>query len=204
MTDDAPTVHVVDDDPAVGRAVAAAAQLLGYRAAVYGSAAEFLAGYDPGRPGCLVLDVRLPGMTGPELQRKLADDGAGLPIVFVSGHADVRTAVEVMTLGAVTLLEKPFGLDELSARLRDAVARDAAVRAARRTAAALADRLTAFTPKELQVLGLIAAGRSNREMAEELGLSVRAVEDRRARLMRKAGVGSVAELVGRYGKPDLS
>lgn len=196
---DRPTVWVVDDDPAAARAVAAAVGVLGYRARAFASAAAFLAAYDPAEPGCVVLDIRMPGMTGTELQRVLIDRGGEPSVVFVSGHADVRTAVEVMTLGAVTLLEKPFGLDELAAHLRDAVGRDAAGRAARRDRTEATARLAALTPKEREVLDLIAAGRTNREVAEVLGLSVRAVEDRRARLMRKVGAGSVAELVGRFG-----
>jgi FixJ family two-component response regulator len=200
MTDE-PTVYVVDDDPAVGRAVAAGAALLGCRVEAYPSPAAFLAGFDPGRPGCLVLDIRMPGMSGVELLRKLADGGGGPPVVMVSGHADVRTAVEVMTLGAVTLLEKPFGLDELLDRVREAVARDRAARAARRGESDAEARLARLTPKEREVLELVAAGRTNRDIAAALGLSLRAVEDRRARVMRKVGVASVAELVRVYGRP---
>ncbi len=190
----APTVFVVDDDAAVGRAVAGAGKVLGHPVRAFASAADFLAAY-AGEPGCLVLDVRMPGMTGLELQRKLADDGVSLPVVMISGHADVRTAVAAMTLGAVTLLEKPFRLEELLGHVRAALARDAAERAARQSARAAGARLAGLTAKEREVLDLIAAGRTNREMADALGLSVRAVEDRRARLMKKANAGSVAELV---------
>ena len=100
-----PTIFVVDDDAAVGRALASAGKLLGRPVRAFSSAAEFLAVYDRDQPGCLVLDVRMPGMTGLELQRALADAGATIPVVMISGHADVRIAVEAMTLGAVTLLE---------------------------------------------------------------------------------------------------
>jgi FixJ family two-component response regulator len=193
--DPPPVVYVADDDPAVRVALAAVGPVLGWPVKTFDSAAAFLDGYDPEATGCLVLDVRMPGMSGPELQRKLADDGCDVPIVMISGHADVRTAVEAMTLGAVTLLEKPFGLDELLAHVRKAVAKDQEQRAERTRRAATTTRLAALTPKEREVLDLIAAGKTNREMAEVLGLSVRAVEDRRARLMKKAGVRSVAELV---------
>ena len=191
---DAQTIFVVDDDAAVGRALQSAGKLLGHPVRAFASAAEFLAAY-AGEPGCMVLDVRMPGMTGLELQRRLADDGVGIPLVMISGHADVRIAVEAMTLGAVTLLEKPFRLDELLAHVRRALEKDRADRDALARATDAGARLAALTAKEREVLELVAAGKTNREMAEELGLSLRAVEDRRSRLMRKVGAKSVVELV---------
>jgi FixJ family two-component response regulator len=188
-----PTIFVVDDDAAVGRALQSAGRLLGHPVRAFDSAIAFLDAYS-GEPGCLVLDIRMPGMTGLELQRKLAE-GTGIPVVMISGHADVRIAVEAMTLGAVTLLEKPFRLDELLAHVRKALEKDAATRAARQKSVDVGARLASLTLKEREVLDLIAAGKTNREMADALGLSVRAVEDRRARLMKKVGAGSVAELV---------
>lgn len=125
------TVYVVDDDAAVGRAVASAGALLGHPVRAFESAEAFLAAVPPDAAGCLVLDVRMPGMTGLELQKRLADDGYTLSVVVLSGHADVRAAVEAMTLGAQTLLEKPFGLDELLSHVRKAVEKDAAARSAR-------------------------------------------------------------------------
>ncbi|MBM3982818.1 MAG: response regulator transcription factor [Planctomycetes bacterium] len=189
-----PTIFVVDDDAAVGRALQSAGKLLGRPVRAFDSAAGFLAAYAD-EPGCLVLDIRMPGMTGLELQRRLADDGTPIPVVMISGHADVRVAVEAMTLGAVTLLEKPFRLDELLAHVRTALERDATARADRAKSADAGARLAALTAKEREVLDLIATGKTNREMADALGLSVRAVEDRRARLMKKVSAGSVAELV---------
>lgn len=190
-----PTLFVVDDDEAVGRALTSAGRLLGHPVRVFASAAAFLAAFDANEPGCLVLDIRMPGMTGLELQRALADMGATIPVVMISGHADVRIAVEAMTLGAVTLLEKPFRLDELLSHVRRAVEKDRTDRAAREQSAGAAARLAALTPKEREVLELVAAGKTNRDMADALGLSVRAVEDRRARLMKKVEAKSVAELV---------
>jgi FixJ family two-component response regulator len=190
-----PTIFVVDDDEAVRRALTSAGKLLGYPVLGFASALEFLAAYNRMQPGCLVLDIKMPGMTGMELQRKLADDGVAIPIVMISGHADVRIAVEAMTLGAVTLLEKPFRLDELLAHLRRAIEKDRVQREAESRNADVAARLASLTPKEHEVLEMIAAGKTNRAMAEELQLSVRAVEDRRSRLMRKVGAQSVPELV---------
>jgi len=190
-----PTIFVVDDDAAVGRALQSAGKVLGYPVRAFASAAEFLAAYDREQPGCLVLDIRMPGMTGLELQRELADRGLNIPVVMISGHADVRIAVEAMTLGAVTLLEKPFRLDELLVHVRKALEKDATARETQQKTADADARLAALTLKEREVLELIAAGKTNREMADALSLSVRAVEDRRARLMKKVNAGSVAELV---------
>ncbi|VTR97372.1 response regulator transcription factor [Tuwongella immobilis] len=190
-----PTIYVVDDDEAVRRAIASAGTLLGQRVQGFGSAEAFLAecGSDP--IGCLVLDIKMPGLTGLELQRRLADDGITLPIIMISGHADVRIAVESMTLGAMTLLEKPFRLEELLGHLRKALEKDRQDREARSRVADGQARLATLTGKEREVLELIAAGKTNREMAESLGLSVRAVEDRRARLMKKVEARSIAELI---------
>jgi FixJ family two-component response regulator len=190
-----PTIFVVDDDAAVCRAIAGASKLLGRPVRSFASAVEFLAAYDPAQPGCLVLDLKMPEMTGVELQQKLTGEGVAIPIVVVSGHADVRTAVEVMTLGAVTLLEKPFRLDELLTHLRRALDLDAANRARAARHAEADARLAVLTPKEREVLEAIAAGKTNRKIAEQLRLSLRAVEDRRARLMRKVQARSVADLV---------
>lgn len=190
-----PTIYVVDDDEAVRRALTTAIALLGHPVQVYASALEFLAAYKTDSPGCLVVDIKMPGMTGLELQRKLADSDATIPIIMISGHADVRMAVEAMTLGAVTLLEKPFRLDELLDHIREALARDRNERAHRQLQDESADRLARLTAKEQQVLEMVAAGKTNREMADQLGLSIRAVEDRRARLMRKVNAASVADLV---------
>ena len=192
---DEQTIFVVDDDEAVGRALASAGKLLGHPVRAFTSAMAFLEAYQRDEPGCLVLDIKMPGMTGLELQRALADANLNIPVVMISGHADVRIAVEAMTLGAVTLLEKPFRLEELLTYVRRALEKDRVERAARQTVADVDARLAALTPKEREVLELIAAGKTNREMADALGLSVRAVEDRRARLMKKVNAGSVAELV---------
>jgi FixJ family two-component response regulator len=200
MTAAEQTIYVVDDDDAVRRAIASAGQLLGRPVRSFSSAAEFLAGYDGG-PGCLVLDLRMPGMTGVELQQRLAADGVILPVIVVSGHADVRTAVDVMSRGAVTLLEKPFRLDELLGHIRQAIESDAASRARIAEQAAAEARLAGLTSKEREVLEAVAAGMTNKEIADQLGLSLRAVEDRRARLMRKLDVRSVAELLQLLPRP---
>jgi len=148
----------------------------------------------------LVLDVKMPGMTGLELQQILADDGVTLPVIMISGHADVRIAVETMTLGAQTLLEKPFSLNELLEQMRRAIERDTAARAARGHADEAKAKLASLTAKEREVLDHVSEGWTNKAIADKLGLSVRAVEDRRARLMRKVGAESLVELIGLIGR----
>lgn len=190
-----PTLFVVDDDPAVSRALVSVGQLLGLKVSAFASPQEFLRIHDPAQPGCLVLDIKMPGMTGLELQQKLAERGSRIPIIMISGHADVRIAVEVMSRGALTLLEKPFLLDELITHIRRAIELDASNRLAQASLAEAEVRLSQLTPKEREVFELVASGKSNKQMAALLHLSVRAVEDRRARLMKKLGVVSLAELV---------
>jgi RNA polymerase sigma factor (sigma-70 family) len=190
-----PTIFVVDDDAAVRRAIASAGKLMGQPVKQFASAAEFLEAYDSSRPGCLVLDLKMPGMTGIELQQRLVDDGVMLPVIVVSGHADVRIAVDVMTRGALTLLEKPFRLEELLSKLRQALEQDEKHREKAKEQAESDAKLAGLTAKEREVLEAIAAGKTNRDIADELGLSLRAVEDRRARLMKKVRAKSVAELV---------
>jgi FixJ family two-component response regulator len=189
------TIFVVDDDPAVSRALASAGKLLGLPVQAYGSAAAFLEAFDPDQPGCLVLDIKMPGMTGLELQQRLNEEGSRLPIIMISGHADVPIAVEAMRNGALTLLEKPFRLDELIVQIRRALAEDAASRANQAAQSVAANRLGQLTRKEREVLDLLISGKTNKEIASALHLSIRAVEDRRARMMKKMQVRSVAELV---------
>lgn len=191
------TIFVVDDDEAIRRALQSAGNLLDAPVQVFENPARFLEFYTPDQPGCLVLDVKMPGMSGLELQRTLADRGWNIPIVMMSGHADVRIAVQAMTLGALTLLEKPFSLDELLGQLRKAIAKDREQRANRNANADIKASIALLTPKEREVLDLVLAGQTNRTIAENLGLSVRAIEERRARLMKKLQVNSLAELVAR-------
>lgn len=190
MTEPAPVVYVVDDDPAIRRAVLSVIQLLGLDCELFERSNDFLRRYQPGSPGCLVLDLRTDGMSGLELMQRLKDMQGEIPVIVISGHADVRIAVEVMSLGAVTLLEKPFHLHELSEHILKALELDRKLRhdsEARR-------RLQRLTVKEREVFDLITEGMTNKQIAATLKLSVRAVEDRRARLMRKLEVTSAAEL----------
>ena len=165
------------------------------RIETFSSAAEFLAAYHSGRPGCLVLDVAMPGMNGLELQRKLIRDKITLPVVFVTGHGNVAMAVEAMQMGAVNFLEKPVQEQQLWDSIRKALELDAQHRRrlARRQLAE--ERLLRLSPGEREVLNLILEGKMNKEIAAELELSTRTIEDRRAKLMRKMDAQCVAELV---------
>jgi two-component system, LuxR family, response regulator FixJ len=189
------TVFLVDDDPAAQRALMTTVMVVFPRVEAFLSAAEFLAAYHEDRPGCLVLDVAMPGLNGLELQRKLIHDKVTLPVIFVTGHANVAMAVEAMQLGAVNFLEKPVQEQGLWDSIRKAFELDAQNhrRHARRKRAE--ERLRNLTPGEREVLNLILEGKINKEIAAELSLSTRTIEDRRAKLMKKMDAGCLAELV---------
>lgn len=190
-----PTIFVVDDDPAISRALERVGELLGLPVQGYASASEFLAAYDRSLPGCLVLDLKMPEITGLELQQKMSEAKIRLPIIVISGHADVRIAVEVMSRGAMTLLEKPFRLEEIVTHIRRAIDLDTENRAAQAREDRTGALLARLTEKEREVLQLIGEGKTNKQIAAALRVSIRAVEDRRARLMKKLRVRSLAELV---------
>ena len=191
---DEPTVFLVDDDAVALRALTALVKVVFPRVEAFSSAAEFLATYRQ-RPGCLVLDVAMPGMSGLELHRKLIQEKITLPVVFVTGHGNVPMAVEAMQMGAVNFLEKPVQEQELWNSIRRALELDSQSRHRRARRHRVEERLTRLTPGERQVLDLILEGKMNKEVATVLGLSTRTVEDRRAKLMKKMGAKSLAELV---------
>jgi two-component system response regulator FixJ len=190
-----PTVYVVDDDAAVRDSLAVLLRSAGFRSETFASAEDFLARFRPDRPGCLVLDVRLDGMDGLELQRRLNAGEIGIPIIFISGHGTVHTAVRTMQAGAMTFLEKPFAQNALLEHVRSALAHDAEVRAAEARRRDARARLATLTQRERAILEQVLAGRINKEIAGELGLATRTVEVHRARLMQKMGAESAAELV---------
>ena len=188
-------VYIVDDDPAVRQAVSIVARALGVEVRAFSQAEDFLAACDESAIGCLVLDVRMPETSGIELQRTLNAAGVRIPIIMMSGHADVRMAVEAMSQGAFTFLEKPFRMEELSRTIKRALAESqSAIETARRNAD-VKSRLQSLTHKEREVLDLIIVGRTNREIASKLTLSLRAIEDRRSRVMKRMGMSSIVDLV---------
>ena len=189
------TVYVVDDDPDSRRLIAGLLEAIFPRVEAFEAASEFLDVYQDDRPGCLVLDVAMPGMSGLELQKALADRDIQLPIVFLTGHANVQMAVGAMQAGAVNFLEKPFREQELWDSVRRAFELDRQQRKERVGRNDGQQKVSKLAPGEREVLALILDGMFNKEIAAQLNLSIRTVEDRRARLMRKLEVGSVVELV---------
>ncbi|HZN26238.1 MAG TPA: response regulator [Burkholderiales bacterium] len=188
-------VYVVDDDEAMRDSLRWLLESAGYRVASYPSAERFLQGYREDGSSCLVLDVRMPGLTGLELQQELNRRGVRLPIIFVTGHGDVPMAVDALKNGAFHFLEKPFKGEKLLEAIEQAVMPGTpaeAERAQRRCAAA---RLATLTQREREVMDLVVLGRKNRQIAEALGISVKTVEVHRARAMEKMDASSVAELV---------
>ena len=195
MTAQSPIVFIVDDDAAVRNSLRLLVKSVGQSAGVFVSAQELLASYDPHQPGCLVLDVRMPGMSGLELQQQLNVRGAVIPVIFISGHGDIPMAVEAMQNGAFDFLQKPFRDQDLIDRIQRALEKDRENRAALGERARIRERLDSLTPREREVLDLVTSGKANKVMAADLGLSQRTVEIHRARVMEKMGASSVAQLV---------
>jgi len=195
MPDREPIVFVVDDDPGVGDAIRLLLRSVGLPARTFLSANDFLAAYEPAQPGCLVLDVRMPGMSGLELQSRLLEMNSPLPIIFVTAHGDVPMAVDAVKAGALDFVQKPFRDQELLDRIQEALEVDARIRAGKEQLAEIRKRLESLTPREREVMDLVVAGKANKRIASALGISQRTVEIHRARVMEKMGVRSVSMLV---------
>lgn len=195
MKERQPIVFVVDDDEAVRSALRLLLKSVGLTATALPTAQQFLDTYDPLQPGCLVLDVRMPGMSGLELQQQLNLRGAVIPVIFITGHGDVPMAVEAMQQGAFDFLQKPFRDQDLIDRIQKALAKDKQNRAELGERSRNRERFESLTPREREVLALVASGKPNKVMAGDLGLSQRTVEIHRARVMEKMGVSSLAQLV---------
>lgn len=197
--DDAePTVFIVDDDRSVGQMMVRMMRSVGLAHRVFGSADEFLDAFPPDSAGCLVLDIRMPGISGLELQQTLNERGCKLPIIFMTGYADVTMAVDAMQNGAFGFIEKPFRPQQLLDQINDALRADGERRAQSLETQHVRERLARLTNRERQVLRLIVDGKANKEIATELALSRRTVETHRARAMDKMEATSVAELVRLY------
>lgn len=194
MTKPTPIVYVVDDEPDVRTAVSMLLRSVGIAASVHDSAQAFLDAFDTHRPGCLVLDVRMPGMSGLELQQRLNDLGARLPIIIVTGHGDVPMAVNAMKAGAWDFLEKPFNDQALLDRVHKALDESGDRLRSQQTEHEAQARYAHLTPRERQVLAGILDGKLNKVMAYDLGISTRTVEIHRANLMEKMGVRNLSDL----------
>ena len=195
MTEHEPTVFLVDDDEAVRDSLGLLMKSVALASRSYASANDFLAEYDPDCPGCLILDIRMPGMSGMELQQKLIDMRAILPIIFITGHGDIPMAVEAMQRGAVDFIPKPFRDNELLDRINQALEDDRKNRDSLVEREEVEKRIEKLTPREKQVLELVVQGKANKVIAGDLEVSQRTVEIHRARVMEKMQVRSLAQLV---------
>lgn len=195
MTPNNAVVHLIDDDEAVRRALAFLLGTAGMAVRVYDSAQSFLDGLDATQPGCVVSDVRMPGIDGLELQRRLKDKGVAIPVIIMTGHADVPLAVEAMKRGAVDFIEKPFPDDVLLSAIRTALDKWGRQTSRSSETGQVRTRLASLSPRERQVLDGLLAGHPNKTIAYDLGLSPRTVEVHRANVMTKMGASSLSELV---------
>jgi len=199
MTAPGAAVHVVDDDEAIRDALAWLLKSRGLVARTWGSAEAFLDGYSEAMRGCILLDVRMDGMSGVELFERLLAAGCRLPIIFLTGHGDVPLAVTALKAGAFDFVEKPFNDNDLVDRVLAAIAHDETGSRARESEAGVAERLANLTARERQVMERILAGDFNKNIADALGIAVRTVEVHRARVFEKMGVRSAVELAQLVG-----
>lgn len=195
MSETTPIIHVVDDDEAMRDSMTWLLEGEGYKVVCFDSAESFLKARHDQMRGCLVLDVRMPEMSGLELHEKLEFLGSQLPIIFVTGHGDVPMAVSALQRGACDFIEKPFNNEDILSRIRRALELDAELSARRQRVGAISHRLDQLTQREREVMQLVVAGKLNKQVADELNISMKTVEAHRARVMEKMGVRTLAELV---------
>jgi len=191
----APVVFVVDDDPSVSRAIKRLVESVGLRAELFGSAQEFLRNEDRDSANCLVVDIRLPGISGLDFQRELAAAGIHIPIVFITGHGDIPMTVRAMKAGAVEFLTKPFRDQDLLDAIQQGLERDRIRRAQEAEVAILRERFESLTPREREVLPWVVSGLPNKQIADAVGASEATIKVHRSQLMRKMGAPSLADLV---------
>ena len=195
MSEATPIVFVVDDDPSVRHAIKRLLGSVGLQVELFGSAQEFLRSKRPDAPSCLVLDVRLPGISGLDFQRELAEANIHIPIIFITGHGDIPMSVRAMKAGAVEFLTKPFRGQDLLDAVQLAIERDRARRQREAEMATLRERFESLTPREREVLPLVVSGLRNKQIAAEIGTSETTAKVHRSQLMRKMGAESLADLV---------
>ena len=188
-------VYVIDDDPSIREAVTSLIRSVGMSVQSFGSAKEFMASKRPNAPACLVLDVRMPGLSGLELQRELTDAGISIPIIFITGHGDIPMSVRAMKAGAVEFLTKPFRDQDLLDAIEQAIDRDRELRKQQAGIADLRDRFERLTPREREVMELVVAGLLNKQVAVRLGISEITVKLHRHQVMEKMKADSLADLV---------
>ena len=204
MYDAAPCVRVVDDDASVLKALGRLLRSAGFAVRTFPSPQVFLNEHDATAPGCVVLDLSMPGLDGLQIQKALSRLGDGCPIVFITGHGDIASSVSAMKAGAVDFLTKPFDPSRLLDAVRAAVDKDRAARAVRAERSSIGVRMAALTPREREVMAQVCAGRLNKQIAADLGIAEKTVKVHRARVMKKMAAGSVAELVQLVGATRAS
>jgi FixJ family two-component response regulator len=197
---DSPLVYVVDDDDAIRDSLSLLLQSIGIEHAVFSSANDFLEAYDRDQHACLVTDIRMPGLSGLELQQRLNEERAYIPVIFITGHGDVPMAVNAMKSGAADFIQKPFRDQDLLDRIQRALERDSETRQSRVEERVIRARLALLTPRETEVMQRVVKGHANKVIAMDLGVSQRTVELHRARVMHKLKMRSLADLVSAIGK----
>ena len=195
VPDDSPVVHIVDDDADLGDGLSSVLRSVGLNAKTYRSTQEFLRADDLDAPGCIVLDIRLPGTNGLDFQEELVGLGVRLPVILMTGHGDIPMSVRAMKAGAVDFLPKPFRDQDMIDAVTAAINRDRLQRASEQQAVAIVDRYATLSPREREVMALVTAGKMNKQIAGELGLAEITVKIHRGHITKKMGAKSLAELI---------
>jgi RNA polymerase sigma factor (sigma-70 family) len=204
MNEPSPIVFVVDDDPSVGRAIKRLVGSVGLQVELFGSAQEFLLGNRPNAPGCLILDIRLPGISGLDFQHKLAEANIHIPIIFITAHGDIPMTVRAMKAGAVEFLTKPFRDQDLLDAIQLALERDRARRQQEAELVVWRERFESLTPREREVAAMVVTGMLNKQIAAEIGTSENTVKVHRSRAMEKMQAQSLVDLVKMVERIQIS
>ncbi len=201
---DSPTVHVVDDDPEVRRAISLLAQSVELKVATFTSGQDFLERFSSDQPGCLILDVRMPGMTGLELQQKLIEKGCQIPTILLTAHAEVPMATQAMRAGAVDVIQKPYSPQLLLERIYEAIELDVEVRRKQKERAKIHELVEVLSPREREVMNLLSVGHSTKQIAKRLEISIKTVDNHRSNVLGKMGMDNTAQLARQIAQVEMA